>query len=149
MRGSRPRDRRCSRAQALVEAPAGLAFEPGPPTACKGGPPGLTEFNAGANAVTVSGRSTVPGTALAPMTAHPRCARGAHGSDRRSATFASGDTHSVDLGVADIGDGTVSSAPDADRVTLDSVSSVPGSSTPALPGAGLALPALQARRRRG
>ena len=61
-----------------------------------------------------------------------------------STTFSTGGSHTVSFGIADIGDVAVSSALDIAAVN---VSSVPESPTLALMAAGLALLALQRRRR--
>ncbi len=99
--------------------------------------------------VVVDGKLTVLGNVLDATTAIPGGDYAAHtGWADWSTTFASGGTHTIAFGVADIGDYTTSSALDVSDVTLAGVSAVPESSTVALMAAGLGLLALQARRRK-
>ncbi len=98
--------------------------------------------------VVIDGKLTVLGNVLDASTAITGGTYAAHtGWADWSTTFASGGTHTIALGVADIGDYVTSSALEVSDVTLTEVSAVPETSTLALMAAGLGLLALQARRR--
>ncbi|MEO5687819.1 MAG: PEP-CTERM sorting domain-containing protein [Burkholderiaceae bacterium] len=98
--------------------------------------------------VVIDGKLTVLGNVLDASTAITGGTYAAHtGWADWSTTFASGGTHTIAFGVADIGDYVTSSALDVSDVTLTEVSAVPETSTLALMAAGLGLLALRARRR--
>jgi hypothetical protein len=98
--------------------------------------------------VVIDGKLTVLGNVLDASTAITGGTYAAHtGWTDWSATFASGGTHTIAFGVADIGDYVTSSALDVSDVTLTEASAVPETSTLALMAAGLGLLALRARRR--
>ena len=100
--------------------------------------------------VVIDGQLTVLGNAVDASIAVTGGAYAAHtGWADWSTTFASGGTHTIAFGVADIGDFVTSSALEVSDVSLGGVSPVPESSMLALMAAGLGLLGLQARRRRG